>query len=825
MLSSQWLVVFKWPFVGFCCFVLLTETSGASQSNDPVDARLVEGGSRCSGRLEMKYEGTWKTLTFKVTGSTSATKIKIAQVACRQMGCGSAISITHNVNHVNQRPAWEIEMMCDGTERTLRECRDTNSRRRVGRTFETESSQEVICSDSVRFGNGNSVCSGSLNVKSDNGWAPVCEEGFDSEAQKVVCKEFGCGPPTVSKDSSTPEGVPALLKKFQCKGNEARLQDCASSTHKCKQAPAITCQGSYDVRLVGGETCEGILEGKLEGEWRPLAGSLALWKAEHFNNVCEKLGCGSVLSTLKHNRYGRVWELSCWESHTNSSFCKTWMPQFSHKSMTVTCAENVRLVGGLDRCSGKLEIKSGPSWASVCQQSFTTENAQVTCAELGYTRSAMEEDCGEYRTEINCRERGEEPHMDIHTLDQDFGYRSEVVKGQRFAISCSTGSLYKPFSMRLRYEVDSDQAVEWIQPTVGKTAMFFFPAAEDAHQGYYNCDYNYEFKPDFFSKQQLLYVTVTERHDVRLVDGHSRCAGRLEVEHQKKWSSVSYQHSWSLKEAAIVCRQLSCGAAVSTSKVDNSPEVLSAWRFYSDCDGSERALMECGVVKKWSSSSTIEVVCTDILHKPNITIISGPSFTNSEGGQMISMGHSITINCSMEPQYPGGHFSVKINSLNQTHSLTQPAVNHSAVFTFTVTEGNYSCVYHNFLFNHNFSSESLSLLMNITDYIGVMLDDEDSSPCSGKLLVDVQGGLKLLSAESIVWDLKHASVVCRQLGCGSAVSTNNVTLPTKEKMARFYSDCDGSESALLDCGTTVEWFSSSYVQVNCTGQQGAPSMK
>ena len=117
-----------------------------------------------------------------------------------------------------------------------------------------------------------------------------------------------------------------------------------------------------------------------------------------------------------------------------------------------------------------------------------------------------------------------------------------------------------------------------------------------------------------FSGKQLPYsvtiVLIAERHDVRLVDGHSRCAGRLEVEHQKKWSSVSYQHSWSLKEAAIVCRQLSCGAAVSTSKVDNSPEVLSAWRFYSDCDGSERALMECGVVKKWSSSSTIEVVCT-----------------------------------------------------------------------------------------------------------------------------------------------------------------------------------------------------------------------
>ncbi|XP_062296998.1 scavenger receptor cysteine-rich type 1 protein M130-like isoform X2 [Scomber scombrus] len=826
MLSSQWSVVFKWSFIGFSCFVLLTtKTSGASQSNDPVDARLVEGGSSCSGRLEMKYEGEWKTLTFKAMGSGRATKLKIAQVACRQMGCGSAISITHNVNNTNQRPAWEIELMCDGTELTLRECRNTASLRRVGRRRMTASSQEVVCSDSVRFGNGHSVCSGSLNVKSDNDWAPVCEEGFDSEARKVVCNEFGCGPPMVSSDSSTAEGVPALLKKFQCKGNESRLQDCASSTHKCKQAPAITCQGSYDVRLVGEEnSCEGTLEGKLEGEWRPLAVSWALWKPEHSNMVCEKLGCGSVISTLKHDRYGRAWELpsTCWESPTNSSFCKTWMPKFSYMLMTVTCAENVRLVGGLDRCSGKLEIKSGPSWASVCQQSFTTENAQVTCAELGYIRNAMEEDCGEFRTEINCRERGEEPHIDLHTLnmDQDLGYRSEVVKDQRFAISCSTGSLYKPFSMRLRYRIGHriDQAAEWIQPAVGKSAIFFFPAAEDAHQGLYECDYNYEFKPDFFSNPQTLYLTVKEHHDVRLVDGHSRCAGRLEVEHQEKWRSVSYQHSWSLKEAAVVCRQLGCGAAVSTSKVDDSPEVRSVWRFYSDCEGSERALMECGVVKNWSSSSTIEVACTDILHQPNITIISGLSSTNSEGGEMISMGHSITINCSVEPQYPGGHFSLKINSLNQTHSLTQPAVNHSAVFTFTATEGNCSCVYHNFLFNHNFSSESLSLLMNITDYIGVMLDDENNSPCSGKLLVDVRGGLKLLSAESTVWDLKHASVVCRQLGCGAAISTNNVTLPTKEKMARFYSDCDGSESALLDCGTTVEWFSSSYVQVNCTGE-------
>ncbi|XP_023189205.1 uromodulin-like [Xiphophorus maculatus] len=79
--------------------------------------RLANGGSHCSGRVEIFHDRQWGTVCDDIWDNINA------QVVCRQVGCGRVISATSSA-HFGQGtgPIWLDNVRCAGNELQLSEC-------------------------------------------------------------------------------------------------------------------------------------------------------------------------------------------------------------------------------------------------------------------------------------------------------------------------------------------------------------------------------------------------------------------------------------------------------------------------------------------------------------------------------------------------------------------------------------------------------------------------------------------------------------------------------------------------------------------------------
>uniref|UniRef100_A0A8B9H923 SRCR domain-containing protein n=1 Tax=Astyanax mexicanus TaxID=7994 RepID=A0A8B9H923_ASTMX len=260
--------------------------------------RLVDGGSRCAGRVEVLQRGQWGTVCDDYWD------IKAAAVVCRELGCGEAVDAEDNAHFgPGSGQIWYYQRICNGSEATIDKC---GTRDVAVFDLSCDHTRDVgmICSG-VRLING-SRCSGRVEVLQGETWFTVCDADFDQQDAEVVCRELGCGSPVEVLGAAAfgrGEGQ-VWSEELQCRGNESQIHFCPKSS-----SLKPNCSHDNDVGLVcsvrlvdGGSRCAGRVEVLHRGQWGTVCGNN--WDMRDAAVVCRELGCGEAVDTFHESYFG-----------------------------------------------------------------------------------------------------------------------------------------------------------------------------------------------------------------------------------------------------------------------------------------------------------------------------------------------------------------------------------------------------------------------------------------------------------------------------------------------------------------------------------------
>ncbi|XP_049330411.1 deleted in malignant brain tumors 1 protein-like isoform X9 [Astyanax mexicanus] len=758
--------------------------------------RLVDGGSRCAGRVEVLHKGQWGTVCDDNWDMIDAA------VVCRELGCGEAVDALSGAYFGSgSGPIWMDNVECRESESILKNCKSAGWGKH---NCNHPKDAGVICSR-VRLVGG-SHCSGRVEVLHGESWATVCDADFDQQGAEVVCRELGCGSPVEVLGAAAfgrGEG-PVWSEELQCRGNESQIHFCPKSSslkHNCSHDDDVGLACSGDKRRLVGDphACSGRVEKLHRNSWLPVCD--ADFNQQDAEVVCSwELGCGSPVEVLGAAAFGRaegqMWseELQCRGNESHMYLCQTspsLKPNCSHnKDVGLRCSGHTqaRLMNGSDSCSGRVELQYLSSSLASHEGGVRLSGGMECEGEVEVFfrqdwRRVLLDSWSESEASVVCRQLGCGSVLNISSSSSSSPEHSYM---------CVTGFNCSGSEAHLR-NCSSSQAV--------------------------NC-----------SSTVQLYITCsgtsnTVHSSIRLVGSGVDCAGRLEVFHSGSWGTVS-DELWDIEDAQVVCRQLQCGVALS------APVPVPArfgsgtgpiWLNEVECEGNEVSLWNCRYQlcgeDECGHKDDVGVVCSEY---KEIRLTEG-----CEG--------------NLEVYYNGTWGNVCVNGMtDETAKLICRELNCGRTGSESWSKArvesapnwldNVKCRKHDSTLWHCPSSSwgenrcdnrnevaciTCSENGNTLDLTNWLCDSSPHErPCSKHIPLRLRGGVGSCSGWLQVyhnktwgsvcgdlWDIRDAQVVCRQLGCGPALSANRRAADGSGGGTIWMNrvKCRGNEIHLWDC--------------------------